>query len=99
MIVPHGEGSPKDVQSILRQSNQMPETIPTQAERPIAGRVYADALRDLAGSYMIEDPSAVSRFISENRLGELLFEALTPLTAVFGSQATCVLRLVSDSEG
>jgi hypothetical protein len=80
----------------------MPETIPTentQAERPIVSWANANALRDLEGTYVIEDPSAVSRFVSENRLGELLREAPTPLADAFGEQATRILRLVSDSEG
>jgi hypothetical protein len=73
----------------------MPETITSEKatdHRP-------DTLNDLEQTYGIEDRAAVSRFITENRLGGLLLEARTPLAAAFGSRATRVLRLVSDGDG
>jgi hypothetical protein len=80
----------------------VPETISTdktQAKPPLVGQGSASALKDVEESYRVENPSAVSNFISENRLEGLLLEARGPLATAFGSQSPRILRLVSDSEG
>ena len=80
----------------------MPQTMSTentQAEQPLGDRRSSGAGIDLGRPYIVEDPTAVSRFIAENRLEELLQEACPPLGAAFGAKAAKILRLVTDSEG
>jgi len=70
----------------------------------LTGRYYQEASKDLGlmeleQLYVLEDRSKVVEFIEQNRLRELLIEAVGPLNAAFGEAVVKKLTLLEDDEG